>query len=192
MEENQESQAPPRVSVVIVSHNAAAALRRSLVALEASRGRETFEIIVVDSGSADDCSRMDAEFPAIHMLRLPRNFGLVKALNIGMRTAKGEFFLFLEPGMEVAPDTVPSLAERLEAEPDAVAVCPLIADAAGQTLSRIHPLPLPDELYRAWRDSDFQGWSVPRVGRAGPRSGLPQAARADGPQLLPERTSLHR
>ena len=96
-------------------------------------------------------------------LRLPRNFGLVKALNIGMRTAKGEFLLFLEPGMEFAQDAVPSLAERLEAEGDAVAVCPLIADAAGQTLSRIHPLPLPDELYRAWRDGDFKGWSVPEA-----------------------------
>jgi hypothetical protein len=107
---------------------------------------------------------MDAEFPGIDMLRLPRNFGLVKALNIGMRTAKGEFFLFLEPGMEVAPDTAPCLAAHLEAAPDAVAVCPMITSPAGETLSRVHPLPLPAELYQAWLYGDFRDWSVPEAG----------------------------
>jgi GT2 family glycosyltransferase len=164
MEENQQNPAPVRVSAIIVSSNNAAALRRSLAALEASHGRETLEVIVVDSGSADDSSRVDAEFPAIQLLRLPRNFGLVKALNIGMRTAKGEFFLFLEPGMEVAPDTVPSLAARLEAAPDAVAVCPMITGPAGETLSRTRPLPLPAELYRAWCDGGLEGWSTPPAG----------------------------
>jgi GT2 family glycosyltransferase len=163
MDENQQGTAPPKVSVVIVSFNNAAALRRCLTALEASRGREAFEILVVDSGSMDECPRMDTEFPGINLLRLPRNFGLVKALNIGMRTAVGEFFLFLEPEMEVSPDTVSSLAALLEAAPDAVSVCPLIVSPAGETLTRLHPLPLPAELWQAWRDGDFQGWTGPET-----------------------------
>ena len=162
MEEQQEGQAAsPRVSVVIVSYHNAGALRRCLAALESARERESFEIIVVDNGSRDECARVDAEFPGIQMLRLPRNFGVVKALNIGMRTALGEFFLFLEPEMEVAADTVSRLAAQLEASPDAVAVCPLVVNPAGETLSRVHPLPLPPELYQAWRDGDFQGWTPP-------------------------------
>ena len=66
MEEQQAEQAPRRVSVIIVSFNNAAALRRCLATLEASADRATFEILVVDNGSVDDCARMDAEFPAIY------------------------------------------------------------------------------------------------------------------------------
>jgi hypothetical protein len=164
MDESRDSQAPPRVSVVIVSYNNAGGLRRSLAALEASSSRETFEIILADNGSQDDCARMDAEFPAIDMLRLPRNFGEVKALNIGMRTAVGELFFFLQPGMEVAPDSIPLLVERLDAAPDAVAVCPLAVGPAGETVSRVHPLPLPAELYQAWRQGDLPNWSSPETG----------------------------
>jgi len=161
MEELQQEHAPPRVSVLIVSSNNAAALRRCLTALGASQSRQALEIIVVDSGSADECPQMDVAFPGIQLLRLPRNFGAVKALNIGMRTATGEFFLFLAPEMELAPDSVSCLVERLEAAPDAVGICPLVRDEAGEPLSRIHPLPLPAELQQACRYGDFAGWTLP-------------------------------
>ena len=168
MEEQQAEQAPRRVSVIIVSFNNAAALRRCLATLEASADRATFEILVVDNGSVDDCARMDAEFPAIDMLRLPRNFGQVKALNIGMRTAKGEFFLFLEPEMEVTPGAVAALAAQLDAAPDAVAVCPLIVGPEGGVVSRVHPLPLPAELQKAWFRGDLSGWTQPELAGSDP------------------------
>jgi len=163
MEDNQTEQAPRRVSVIVVSFNNAAALRRTIAALEASSQRDLFEILVVDSGSADDCPRMDAEFPSVNLLRLPRNFGRVKALNIGMRTATGEFYLFLEPGMEVAGDAIPKLTAALDAAPEAAAVCPLVVDHAGQPVTRCHPLPLPAELQSAWLAGDLGGWTAPRV-----------------------------
>ncbi len=167
----QEQQAEPsrrRVSVVIVSFNNAAALRRCLTVLEASGDRDAFEILVVDNGSADDCSRMDAEFPAIDMLRLPRNFGLVKALNIGMRTARGEYFLFLEPEMEVTPGAIAALAALLDAAPDAVAACPLVIGPEGEVVSRVHPLPLPAELQRAWLSGELRGWTPPELAGSDP------------------------
>ena len=163
MEEKLAEPILRRVSAIVVSFNNAAALRRCLTALEASAERDRFEILVVDSGSADDCPRMDSEFPSVNLLRLPRNFGRVKALNIGMRTAIGEFYLFLDPEMEVAPDAIPKLAAALDAAPDAAAVCPLVVDPAGALLTRCHPLPLPAELHLAWRDGDLGGWSTPRL-----------------------------
>ncbi len=141
MGEAELEQAPPQVSVLIVSEDNAAALRRCLAAVEASLGRERFEVLVVDNGSQDESPRLDAEFPNVTFLRLPRRFGVVKALNIGMRTAKGEFFLFLAPEIEVAPETITSLAEKLAAEPTAVAVCPLIVDADGQPTEQLYRLP---------------------------------------------------
>lgn len=177
MAENQNEPAAPRVSVLLVSLNNAAAVRRCLAELEASANRESMEIIVVDSGSTDECSRMDSEFPSIRMHRLPRNFGVVKALNIGMRTASGEFFLFLEPRVEIAPNTVSELVAQLDKAPEAVALGPLMvaptgeplpeagqhgqSPVAGEIVTRLHVLPLPAELYQACRDGDFSSWSTP-------------------------------
>lgn len=163
MAENQIEQAAPRVSVLLVSLNNAAAVRRCLTEIEASASRESMEIIVVDSGSMDECARMDEEFPSIRMHRLPRNFGVVKALNIGMRTASGEFFLFLEPNVEIAPNTIPELVAGLDQAPDAIAASPLMVTPAGETVTRIHPLPLPAELYQACREGDFRAWSTPET-----------------------------
>jgi len=161
MAENQNEQAAPRVSVLLVSLNNAAELRRCLAELEASGSRESTEVIVVDSGSMDECSRMDSEFPAIRMHRLPRNFGLVKALNIAMRTARGEFFLFLDPCVEVPPNAISELVAHLDQAPDAIAVCPKVVTPDGETVTRIHPLPVPAELYQACREGDFSAWSTP-------------------------------
>ncbi|MGH9664487.1 MAG: glycosyltransferase [Bryobacteraceae bacterium] len=153
----EQEPAPPKVSALIVSHDDAPALRRCLQALETSRNRAEFEILVVDNGSRDECSQMDAEFPAITMLRLPRYFGATKAMNIGTRTAVGEYIFFLDPETEVAPDTVSLLAARLEADPGVAAVCPLLVDEGSQPVPFVHHLPQRSTLARAWRrDGDLE------------------------------------
>ncbi|HSB14134.1 MAG TPA: glycosyltransferase [Bryobacteraceae bacterium] len=157
----EEIQPPPKVSAVVASWNNAAALRRCLGALERSTGRENMEVVVVDCGSHDESPLLDAEFPKITMLRLPRNFGIVKALNIGMRTAKGDYYLFLPPEVEVQPDTVAVLVAQLEATAEAAAVAPLLLSPEGDVLTRHRRVPLPDEAYRAWRAGDFADWTTP-------------------------------
>jgi GT2 family glycosyltransferase len=136
-----ESPQPPGVSVLIVSYNRAAALRRCLAALERSTDREKFEIIVVDNGSQDETPEVQAEFPELTNLRLPRNFGLAKALNIAMRTAKADLWLFLNPRTEVEPETVAELAKTLGGHTDAVAVCPSLATADGRPAPYLYRLP---------------------------------------------------
>ncbi len=122
----QETKPQPRVTALVVSYNNVEALRRCLTALESSRERETIELMVVDKGSRDGSANIDSEFPNLTMLRLPRNFGTTKALNVGMRTAAAEIVFFLIPEVEVQPDTITELANRLDADSDAVAVCPLL------------------------------------------------------------------
>lgn len=140
MDDLAPQETKPRVTALVVSYNNVEALRRCLAALELSKGREALEIIVVDKGSRDESSTIDSEFPHITVLRLPRNFGNAKALNIGMRTAAAEFMFFLVPEVEVLPNTVAGLADWLDADPDAVAVCPVL-DVEGQ----FYRLPTPQQ-----------------------------------------------
>ena len=78
---------------------------------------------------------------------MPRNFGTTKALNIGMRTAVADLMFFLVPEVEVHPDTIANLVAKLDSDPDAVAVCPVLdgdqfyrlpTPAKGAVLEPIH------------------------------------------------------
>ena len=150
MDEEEQPQ-PVKVSVLIVSFNNAEALRRCLESLERSKDRESMEIIVVNNGSRDESPQLDSEFPKATFLRLPHNFGLTKALNIGVRTSVAEYIFFLHGDTEVFPETVSSLAAKLDAEPDAVAVCPLLVTPSGKIESQNRPIPDPASLYQEWR-----------------------------------------
>ena len=67
-------------------------------------------------------------------------------MNIGTRTAKGDLMFYLSPDVEVAPDTVKKLADKLEEDTDAAAVCPLLVDEQGKPASRIYKFPTADSL----------------------------------------------
>ncbi len=131
----------PRVSAILVTLNQVEPLRKAIAALERSTDRERLEILVVDLGSLDGSGQLDSEFPSIVTLRLPHNFGATKAMNIGTRTAKADLLFYLSPDVEVAPNTVQKLAELLEADSDAAAVCPMLVDENGKPASKVYKLP---------------------------------------------------
>ena len=143
---------PPRASVVVVSHNRAERLRRCLESLEKSEGRETIQVIVVDNGSRDGAARLDADFPKAQFIRLPKNFGLTKAMNLGWRAADSPYVFFLHDDSAVQPDTVLRLAGALDAHPEAAAVCPLLVDAEGRPAPQFGNFP-PDGEYRPADDA---------------------------------------
>jgi glycosyltransferase involved in cell wall biosynthesis len=125
-----EEKLPLLVCALIVSHNCAPALRECIAALEASKGREQIEILVVDNGSRDGSRSIDSEFPGVTMLRLPHFCGMTKARNIGIRTARAEYLLLLSPDVIVEPATVMDLHAQLERDSaTTLAVCPSLNGA---------------------------------------------------------------
>ncbi|MCU1258627.1 MAG: glycosyltransferase-like protein [Bryobacterales bacterium] len=141
-----------RVSVVIVSCNRAALLRQSLEALGAEH-----QVIVVDNGSSDGAASLDSDFPAARFIRLPKNFGLTKAMNIGLRSAEGEFVLFLHDDARLPGETVSELASILEAHPEVGVVAPLLVDLYGGPVPQISELPSPSVPYPEWRPVEGNG-----------------------------------
>ena len=90
------------------------------------------QVIVVDNGSSDGSAQIGDDFPNVQFIRLPKNFGLTKALNLGWRAADAEYVFFLHDDTEVQPSTIGTLADALDAHADAAAVCPLLVDDAGR------------------------------------------------------------
>ena len=84
-----EEQAPPRITALIVSRDHADQLRRCIQSLERSTDRQRLEVLVVDDGSRDDTPSIPDEFADVISLKLPKRLGWTRAVNIGLRTAKG-------------------------------------------------------------------------------------------------------
>lgn len=150
----EQTPAPPKATVLVLSYNSAPALRRCLAALDASHGRDQFEVIVVDNGSMDESPRLDIEFPGSTFMRLPKYFGATRALNIGMRTAAADFIFFLAPEVVVEPDTVVALLARIEADESIAAVCPMLVDESGVPVQEARRLPSLDDMGAVARDGD--------------------------------------
>jgi GT2 family glycosyltransferase len=84
---------------------------------------------------------VDHEFPNAQWIRLPKNFGLTKAWNLGWRAADAEYVFFLHDDTEVEPGTVLRLAEALDSNPEAAAVCPRLVDPEGRPAPQLGSLP---------------------------------------------------
>ena len=154
--------------MVVVSHNRADRLRKCLESLERLEGRQRLQLIVVENGSRDGSAQVVEDFPDIQLIRLPKNFGLTKGLNLGWRAADAEYVLFLHEDTEVEAGAVARLADALDADAAAAAVCPLLVDARRQ------PRPT------AWLAA--AGWRLAR-GRTGPAAGrrrIPARRGVDG------------
>jgi GT2 family glycosyltransferase len=159
--EPQEPQPPAEpvefVSVVIVSCNRVDALRASLTALNAKVKNPAIQIIVVDNGSSDGSASLDADFPGAEFRRLPQNFGLTKALNIGLRAGDGAYVLFLHEDVEITPEAVELLRAELADHPDTGGACPLLVDEAGKPADQVRDLPSPsnaDPPFRPGKHGD--------------------------------------
>ena len=101
-------------------------MHQSLEAL-ASRPQE-IKTIVVDLGSRDGSIEAEDEFPAAQFIKLPKNFGKTKALNLGIRATQANVVMLMTEPFVIAAADVIAMAERMEAEPSIGGLAPLVVD----------------------------------------------------------------
>ncbi|MBS1828930.1 MAG: glycosyltransferase family 2 protein [Acidobacteria bacterium] len=157
-----QEQSGPLATVIVASYRRGNTLRQCLQALEKSDSFPRLQVIVLDIANYDTTTQWDLDFPGITFLRMPRNFGATRALNIGIRSAQADLLLFLDPGVQVAPTTVSQLIARFEELAEG-AVCPLLIDSAGNPVPQVRKLPERTQLWEAWQDDAGLPMSVPAV-----------------------------
>ena len=148
----QESQ-PPRVSVVVVSHNRVALLRRCLASIEKAEGRPALQVIVVDNGSTDGSARLDADFPNVQWVPASQELRAHQGAESRLARGRCALRLFLHDDTEVEPAAIVKLAEVLDGNPEAAAVCPLLVDGDGRPAPQLGTLPPTGE----WRAAQPTG-----------------------------------
>jgi N-acetylglucosaminyl-diphospho-decaprenol L-rhamnosyltransferase len=113
----------PKVSVIVVSYNAADELEsclRSLADLpEVKRDPAFAQVIVSDNGSADDSvARVRRVSPAADVVENGANFGFAKGCNIGARHATAPLLFFFNPDATAHPGLLENAVKYFDAHPD--------------------------------------------------------------------------
>ena len=102
------------VSVIIPNFNGIAFLDTVLNSLE-GQSMNDFEVILVDNGSTDgSCSFTAANYPWVHILELPDNFGFCRAVNEGIRASKAPYVLLLNNDTEVTENFVEEMLDAIK------------------------------------------------------------------------------
>jgi GT2 family glycosyltransferase/peptidoglycan/xylan/chitin deacetylase (PgdA/CDA1 family) len=113
---------PPRISVVVPTHERRAAVVAHLQAFEQQRYEDGFEVVVVDDGSRDGTAAalraLAPRFP-LQVLEQP-HAGAAAARNHGARAARGDLLLFLDDDMEPDPGLLAAHDRRHREGADAV------------------------------------------------------------------------
>lgn len=107
------------VSVVVVSFNTCALLRRCLLSLAQQHHAIAVDIIVVDNASTDGSAAMVAEvFPHIRLIRSAVNLGFAAANNLAFASCRGPFVALLNPDAHLPPGTLDVAVARMRAMPE--------------------------------------------------------------------------
>lgn len=108
----------PLVSVIVPVYNVEKYIRKCLESI-IQQNYENLEIIIVDDGSPDDSGNIADEYAVMDSrIRVThqRNSGVAAARNKGMKTATGEFILFVDSDDWISADHIEYLMklQRLE------------------------------------------------------------------------------
>jgi N-acetylglucosaminyl-diphospho-decaprenol L-rhamnosyltransferase len=108
----------PAVTVVMVSYQTRELTRRALAGLIRTAPAVPYEVIVVDNASTDGSAEaICAEFPAVRVVRLARNVGFGRAVNVGAGRARGRWLLLVNPDTEPVGDVLAELVGFAGANP---------------------------------------------------------------------------
>jgi GT2 family glycosyltransferase len=87
-----------KLSIVVICWNDWKFIENCLTSIIKSTHKIEYEIIVSDNGSTDgSVERISAQFPAVRIVENGANLGFARGNNAGIREARGEYVLILNP-----------------------------------------------------------------------------------------------
>ena len=99
----------PLVSVIVLNYNAGELLLNCIESVKKSTYKN-LEIIMVDNISTDKSQTICKEnYPDIKLIQNNENFGYCEGNNIGIREAKGDYIIILNPDTVVEPNCIEEL-----------------------------------------------------------------------------------
>ncbi len=138
------------LSIIIVNYRSRGLVRTCLRGIARSNISRPYEVIVVDNASNDGCVDMVwEEFPEVRVIASEANRGLASGNNLGIRAARGKYYLIINPDIALFPGMVERLIEYLEANPSVALAGPKLINPDNTIQHSIYRFPtLLVPLYR--------------------------------------------
>ncbi|MCX6006173.1 MAG: glycosyltransferase family 2 protein [Chloroflexi bacterium] len=114
----------PAISIIIVNWNGKDFLPVCLSSLAAlDYPQDKVEVIMVDNASTDGSQKyIRANFPAVKIIRMDKNYGFCKPNNEGAKAAAGEYLVFLNNDTEVNTGWLRELVRPALKDADVISV----------------------------------------------------------------------
>ncbi|MBN1350478.1 glycosyltransferase family 2 protein [candidate division KSB1 bacterium] len=167
-----------QLSIVIVTFNNDSEIAECLRALARSNRNETWEIILVDNDSQDqtanvvhqECEKLRNEHLQTRFLLNHSNEGFTRATNQGLRLARGNYVLLLNPDTEVTENALQILMQRLSNDPGIGLIAPQLRYPDGRVQASCRHFPRRrDVFFHTFglsllfkRSPLFNHWKMPR------------------------------
>lgn len=115
-----------KISIVIVNWNTKTYTARCIKSIYKNCTLR-FEIIVINNNSQDNSySYLKKNIPKIRLINNPKNYGYAKANNQGLKIAKHELVLILNPDTQIQKNTIERLVSYYKKNKNIGAVVPLL------------------------------------------------------------------
>lgn len=123
------------LSVIIVSYNVQYFLEQCILSVQAASRNLNVEVIVVDNNSSDaSCELILKKYPEITLIQNNENVGFSKANNQGVKIAKGDYILILNPDTVVAEDTFIQILDFVKSKQNLGVLGVKLIDGSGNFL----------------------------------------------------------
>ena len=163
---------PVKLSVVVICWNDWNVIENCLRSIFEGTHQITYEVIVSDNGSTDGSSdNVRTFFPAVRLIENGANLGFSKANNVGIRAARGEYVLILNPDTIIHDGSLDRWITFAEAHPEAGAFGCKVQNPDGSYQESGRPFPTLQRcliaalclrplgyLGRAFLSDRYEGW----------------------------------
>ena len=131
------------LSIIIVNWNSTAYLLQCLESIYAQPHAASDEIIVVDNASPDgDVGIVKERYPNVVLIESSANLGFAGANNLGFRSSRGEYVVFLNPDTVLINPAFDLMLQQVKALPSVGAVgCSLLNEDHSVQTSAIQTFP---------------------------------------------------
>lgn len=136
------------LSIIIVNYNTKCLTLDCIGSVIKSKPKVDFEIVVIDNGSDKKLDKSKN----YRLIENRKNVGFSKAVNRGIKSAKGKYILLLNSDTKVTPGSIDELYTFAKEHPDAGAVGPKLTNEDGSIQASAYHFPA---ILRAVREFWF-------------------------------------
>jgi GT2 family glycosyltransferase len=145
-----------KLSIIILCWNDRKVIEGCLKSIYMHSHSTDFEVIVSDNGSIDESVGFIREnYPQVQVIENRRNLRFAKANNVGIRVARGEYVLILNPDTIIHDDVLDGMVMFADKHPEAGAFGCRVLNADGSYQVSAGPFP---SLRGEWIVASYLRW----------------------------------